>query len=88
MKPFFPAHKARPPRLQTWGLLPHAARYLITGHILILVALGEFAARLHSGNPEVFLHTEDFLTSVMGAWVIMWGAGILLDYLERTIETP
>lgn len=88
MKLFSRSHKTVSPNPQPWGLFPHAARYLIMGHILILIALGAFASYLHSGNPEVFLHTEDFLTSVMGAWVIMWGAGILLDYLERTIETP
>ena len=74
-----PRHRSAP----SLGFYPHAARFLIVGHILILVALCEFAARMYGGSREALCYLEDFLTSAMGAWVIMWGAGILLDYLER-----
>ena len=73
-----------PSRSLPRGFCPHAARLLILGHILILVALGEFASRLHGGSLEAWLYIEDFFTSAVGGWVILWGAGILLDYLERT----
>ena len=87
MKPFFRSRKTATKKPQPWGLLPHAARYLILGHILILVALGAFASHLHSGSPEAILHLEDFMSSAVSAWVLMWFAGILMDYLERTIPS-
>jgi hypothetical protein len=79
------SHRPSPPhRRRAVGFCPHAARLLISGHILILAALCDFAARLHGGDWDALLYIEDFFTSAMGAWVILWGAGILLDYLERT----
>lgn len=80
----YPSNKPAARTRKAIGFRPHAARFLILGHILILVALCEFAARLHGGSRDALLYIEDFFTSAMGAWIIMWGAGILLDYLERT----
>lgn len=80
----YPSNKPAAHPRRALGFRPHAARFLILGHILILVALCEFAARLHGGSRDALLYIEDFFTSAMGAWIIMWGAGILLDYLERT----
>ena len=65
------------------GFTPYASRLLIAGHILILVALCDFAARLHAGNPDAILYIEDFASSVSLGGIILWGFGILLDSLER-----
>ena len=56
-------------------------RLLLTGHILILLALCDFAARLHAGCAvEPLLYLNEFIRSVSVAYVLLWGAGLGLDY--------
>ena len=56
-------------------------RLLLAGHILILLALCDFAARLHAGGEvEHVLYIADFIRSVAISYVLLWGAGLGLDY--------
>lgn len=55
---------------------------LLWGHFLILLALCEFAARLATGSAEHLLYLETFMGSVSSAAVLLWGAGLGLDYLD------
>lgn len=65
-------------------LRPHAFRLLLGGHILILLALCDFAARLHAGvASEPLLYMGEFMRSVAIAFVLLWGAGLGLDIWER-----
>lgn len=78
----------RKKRLQTNLRLPrfkpHAYRLLLGGHILILLALCDFAARLHAGVViEPRLYIGEFMRSVAAAFVLLWGAGLGLDFWER-----
>ncbi len=68
-------------------LMPHAFRLLLVGHILILLSLCDFAARLSAGGSvEVFLYIGEYMHSVAAAWVMLWGAGLGLDLWERGVE--
>ena len=63
---------------------PHALGLLWAGHTLILLALCDFAARLHAGiSAAHVLYIEDFMRSVSVASVLLWGAGLGLEYWER-----
>ena len=55
---------------------------LLWGHFLILLALCEYAARLAAGSTEHLLYLEHFTGSVSSATVLLWGAGLGLDYLD------
>ena len=60
-----------------------ALRLLLGGHVLIVVALCDFAARLHGGaSLEVLLYIGEFIRSVAISYVILWGAGLGLDYWD------
>ncbi|MBQ9152108.1 MAG: hypothetical protein IJX72_07640 [Clostridia bacterium] len=72
--------KRSPPRLY-----PHASRLLLAGYILILLSLCDFAARLSAGTSvEPLLYIEPYMRSVSSATILLWGAAIGLDWLERT----
>ena len=61
-----------------------ALRLLLTGHILIVLALCDFAARLHAGCAvEPRLYVGEFMRSVAVSYVILWGAGLGMDYWEK-----
>ena len=65
-------------------LMPCAFRLLLTGHILIFLSLCDFAARLHAGVViEPRLYIGEFMRSVAAAFVLLWGAGLGLDFWER-----
>ena len=65
-------------------LCPYASTLLLLGHILILVALCEFAARLHAGvSTELLLYMEDFMRSVSVAGVLTWSISLLADYAVK-----
>ena len=65
-------------------LCPYATALLLLGHILMLVALCEFAARLHAGvSSEPLLYMEDFMRSVSVAGVLTWGISLLADYAVK-----
>lgn len=59
---------------------PIPARLLRAGHILILLALCDFAARLHGGAPETRLYIGEFMRSVSISYALLWGAGLGMDY--------
>ena len=74
----------RPCRRLAVRLCPYATALLLLGHILILVALCEFAARLHAGvSSEPLLYMEDFMRSVSVAGVLTWGISLLADYAVK-----
>ena len=59
-------------------------RFLMVGHTLILLALCDFAARLHAGiSPEPLLYMEEFLRSVAVSFPLLWGFGLFFDYWEK-----
>lgn len=61
-----------------------AMRLLIAGHILIVLALCDFAARLHGGTSvETLLYIDEFIRSVALSFVLLWGAGLGLDYWSQ-----
>ena len=58
--------------------------FLRAGHTVILLALCDFAARLHAGTTlEPRLYIADFMRSVAVAFVLLWGAGLGLDLWEK-----
>ncbi len=71
-----------------WGFCPASARLLILGEILILLAICDFAARLYTyetaGAVGSILLMSDIGGSLSASAVILWAAGLGLDYLERT----
>ena len=81
MKPHTPK---RPSALR---LGAHALAFLKAGHTVILLALCDFAARLHAGvTMEPLLYIEHFMRSVSVAFVLLWGAGLGLDYWEKGMK--
>ncbi len=61
-----------------------AGKLLLAGHIIILSALCDFAARLASGSPEHLLYLESFIGSVSSAAVILWGVSLGWEWLDRS----
>ena len=77
-------HRRTPSALR---LGARSLRFLMVGHTLILLALCDFAARLHAGvTIEPLLYTEEFLRSVAVSFPLLWGAGLGLDYWEKKQE--
>jgi hypothetical protein len=72
----------RHPR-RRWELRPCAFWVMLAGHMLIVVALGEFAARLHGGEAEAVVYFGEFMRSAAVAFAVVWGVGLGLDYGER-----
>ncbi len=72
---------------EKWGLCPFAARLLIAGEILILLALCDFAARLNvadlSGSAGAIHRLSDIGGSLSASIVILVAATLGLDYMER-----
>ncbi len=70
------------------GFSPVSSRLLIGGHILLLAALCDFAARLFTyemAGAVGSIHLMDTLGgSVSASLAILWGVALGLDYLERT----
>lgn len=65
-------------------LRPLSFRILLVGHILIVVALCDFAARLHAGSSvEPLLYMPEFMRSVATSAVVLWGAALGLDLWDR-----
>ena len=83
-------HALRDPKSRRvpWGFCPHAARLLLIGQPLILLALCDFAARLYHGaqlgEVGTMLQIEDAGGSIGAAMAILWGAALWLDYMERS----
>ena len=70
---------------QSLSLSPPALRLLLVGHVIILLALCDFAARLHAGiTVEPLLYICEFMRSVAVSYVLLWGAGLGLDYWGRS----
>lgn len=57
---------------------------LVTGHLLILLSLGDFAARLHTGSVDALLYIGEYMRSVSMAFMLLWGAGLGLDLWGRS----
>lgn len=78
------------PRHKPFGFSPHAARLLLVGQPLILLALCDFAARLYHGTQlgeiGTMLRLEDAGRHIGAAMALLWGAALWLDYMERTTE--
>lgn len=78
-------------RMRRRGRTPSALRlgsralgFLMVGHTLILLALCDFAARLHAGvTIEPLLYMEEFLRSVAVSFPLLWGFGLYFDYWEK-----
>ncbi len=83
-------HNPLPPRQvrKKRGLRPAAARLILIGEILLLMAVCDFAARLDTavlaGSQGVIHRLSDFGGSLSASAIILWAAGLGLDYLERT----
>ena len=75
----------RPSLCPRWLRLgPHARRLLLLGHIFILIALCDFAARLASGvSADPLLYITEFMQSVAVSFVLIWAAGLGLGYWEN-----
>ena len=58
-----------------------AEKLLLGGHFLLLLALCDYAARIHAGSPAHLLYLETFMSSLSSAVVLLWSAGLGLDYL-------
>ncbi len=68
-------------------LRPLSFNLLLAGHILIVIALCVFAARLHAGNSiEPLLYISEFMHSVSVSVVLLWGAGLGLDFWDHWNE--
>ncbi len=82
-------HRRRTPRTPPIGPMPAAARLLLIGEWLILLAVCDFAARLFSaeaaGAVGAIHRLSDFGGSVSAAAVILVGSAVGLDYWERTL---
>lgn len=66
---------------QTKSLSSPVTGLLLFGHVIILLALCDFAARLHGGiGVEPRLYIGEFMRSVSLAYAILWGAGLGMDY--------
>lgn len=64
--------------------LTSAGKLLLAGHILILAALCDFAARLASGSVEHLLYLESFIGSVSSSVVLLWGIALGWEWLDRS----
>ena len=78
--PHSPRHTSPPCSLR---LGRRALRFLQAGHGVILLALCDFAARLHGGDPEALLYIGEFIRSASVAFVLLWGAGLGLDLWDK-----
>ncbi len=76
--------RRRPPkhRLRFSRISSPAGKLLLCGHFLILLPLCEYAARLAAGSAEHLLYLEAFIGSISSAAILLWGAGLGLDYLD------
>ncbi len=70
------------------GLCSAAARLVIIGEILMLLAVCDFAARLNvaalAGATGALLRLSDFGSSLSASAVLLWAMALGLDYWERT----
>ena len=73
------------PRKGRAGLSP-AGRLLLAGHMLILLSLCDFAARMHTDPTEPLLYLETFTESVSLTVILLWAASLGLDLLDRSIH--
>ena len=65
-------------------LRPLSLKLLLAGHILIVIALCDFAARLHAGlSVEPLLYISEFMRSVSVSVILLWGVGLGLDFWGR-----
>lgn len=87
-RPKRPRRSYRPQRTAPWGLCPLAARLLLAGLLLILLALCDFAIRLDiseaAGETGAILLMEDIGGSLSASGVLLCAAVLGLEYLERT----
>ena len=78
-----PRHLRHTPPPCSLRLGRRALRFLQAGHGVILLALCDFAARLHGGEPEALLYIGEFIRSASVAFVLLWGAGLGLDLWDK-----
>ncbi len=82
-------HTPRRRRAHPIGPMPAAARLIMIGEWLILLATCDFAARLLSaeaaGEVGAIYRLSDFGGAVSATAVIIVAAAVALDYWERTL---
>ncbi len=70
-----------------WGLYPVAARLVIIGQILMLLAICDFAARLNmaelAGAQGALLRLSDIGGTLSASASLLWASALGLDYWER-----
>lgn len=59
-----------------------SVKLLLSGHFLMLLALCDYAPRLAAGSVEHLLYLEAFIGSISSALILLWSAGLGLDYLD------
>ena len=64
-----------------------AGKLLLAGHILILLSLCDFTARLADHSVEHFLYTEHFMDSLSVALLLLWGLSLGMDYWIHARQT-
>lgn len=77
-----------PKHPEKWGFRPYASALLIIGHLLILLALCDFAVRLDvsalTGEVGAILLYDEIGGTLSASGVILWGSALGIDYMERT----
>lgn len=61
-----------------------AGKLLLVGHMLILAALCDFAARFAAHSAEHLLYLDPFIGSVSSATVLLWGISLGWEWLDRS----
>lgn len=64
-----------------------AGKLLLVGHMLIVAALCDFAARFATHSTEHLLYLEPFIGSVSSATVLLWGISLGWEWLDRSRNT-
>lgn len=74
-----------PPRSTGWRLRPCAGRLLAAGHMGVLLCLCVLHILLDSPlRGEALLYADAYAGSVGGYYVVLWGAALGVDWLERS----
>ena len=82
-------HNRRPSRRKSepYGLCPFAARLVIIGEILMLLAVFDFAARLNvarlEGSTGALLRLSEFGGAMSASAVLLCAFALGIDYWER-----
>ena len=82
--PRLPSSRRTPIKRRKRPVMPFSHRFLLVGHILILLSLCDFAARLHAGvSADPVLYIGEYFRSVSVSIVLVWAAGLGFDLWEK-----